>query len=95
MVLQGVKMLVVGEIPKHSLAVLAAAGAQGAVGAEGDGVEVPSVTHVVGLQLAVGQVPDLDILVPSGGNNDGVGIVRREPRKIIGKRFWNFVLLRM
>ena len=87
MVLQSVEMLVVSEVPEHGLAVLAAAGAQGAVGAEGDGVEVPSVTHVVGLQLAVGQVPDLDILVPSGGNNDGVGIVRREPRKIIGKRF--------
>ena len=79
MVLQGVKMLVVGEIPEHSLAVLAAAGAQGAVRAQGDGVKVPGVANVVGLQLAVGQVPDLDVLVPPGRDNDGIGVVRREP----------------
>ena len=86
MVLQGVEMLVIGKVPQHGLAVLAAAGAQGAVRAEGDGVKVPGVTHVVGLQLAVGQVPDLDILVPSGGDNDGIGVVRREPRKDVCKR---------
>ena len=79
MVLQGVKMLVVGEIPKHSLAVLAAAGAQGAVRAQGDGVKVPGMANVVSLQLAVGQVPDLDVLVPSGRDNDGIGVVGREP----------------
>ena len=79
MVLQSVEMLVIGEVPQHGLAVLAAAGAQGAVGAEGDGVKVPGVAHVVGLQLAVGQVPDLDVLVPSGGDNDGVSVVGREP----------------
>ena len=86
MVLQGVEMLVVSEVPEHGLAVLAAASAQGAVRAEGDGVKVPGVTHVVGLQLAVGQVPDLDILVPSGGDNDGIGVVRREPSKDVCKR---------
>ena len=78
-VLQGVEMLVVSEVPQHGLAVLAAAGAQGAIRAEGDGVKVPGVANVVGLQLAVGQVPDLDVLVPSGRNNDRVGVVRREP----------------
>ena len=84
---QGVQVLPVIEVPEHGPGILATAGAERAVGGKRDGVEVPSVTHVVGLQLAVGQVPDLDILVPSGGNNDGVGIVRREPRKIVGKRF--------
>ena len=79
MVLQGVEMLVVSEVPEHGLAVLAAAGAQGAVGAEGDGVKVPGVANVVGLQLAVGQVPDLDVLVPPSRDNDGIGVVRREP----------------
>ena len=52
-------MLPVVEVPEHCLAVLAAAGAQGAVGGEGDGVEVAGVADVVGLQLAVGQVPNL------------------------------------
>ena len=79
MILQGVEMLVVSEVPEHGLAVLATASAQGAVRAEGDGVKVPGVAHVVGLQLAVGQVPDLDVLVPSGGDNDGVSVVGREP----------------
>merc|ERR1719468_1245607 len=79
MVLQSVEMLVVSKVPEHGLAVLASTGAQGAIRAEGDGVKVPGVTHMVGLQLAVGQVPDLDILVPSGRDNDGIGVVRREP----------------
>ena len=62
---------------EHGLVVLAAAGAQGAVRAQGDGVKVPGVANVVGLQFAVGQVPDLDVLVPSGRDNDGIGVVRR------------------
>ena len=84
---QGVQVLPVIQIPEHGAGVLATAGAQGTVGGQSDGVQISGVADVVGLQLAVGQVPDLDILVPSGGNNDGVGIVRREPRKIVGKRF--------
>jgi hypothetical protein len=34
---------------------------------------------MVGLQLAVGQVPHLDILVPPSGNDDRVVVVRGEP----------------
>ena len=34
---------------------------------------------VVGLQLAVGQVPHLYVLVPPSGDDDGVGIVGGEP----------------
>ena len=79
MILQSVEMLVISEVPEHGLAVLAATGAQGAVRAQGDGVKVPGVANVVGLQLAVGQVPDLDVLVPSGRDNDGIGVVGREP----------------
>ena len=77
-VLQGVEMLPVVEVPEHGLAVLAAAGAQGAVGGEGDGVEVSGVADVVGLQLAVGQVPHLDVLVPPARHDDGVGGVGGE-----------------
>ena len=35
-------------------------------------------TNVVGLKLAVGQIPNLDIFVPATGDNDGVGIVGGE-----------------
>ena len=41
------------------LGVLAAGSAEGTVGRHGDGVQVSGVTNMVGLQLAVGQVPDL------------------------------------
>ena len=34
---------------------------------------------VVGLQLAIGEVPHLDVLVPAGRNDDGIGVVGREP----------------
>jgi len=36
------------------------------------------VTNVIGLQLAIGEVPYLYILVPSSRHYDGVGIVRGE-----------------
>ena len=47
-------------LEKTNLGVLAAGSAEGAVGRHGDGVKVAGVTDMVGLQLAVGQVPDLD-----------------------------------
>ena len=61
-VVQGVQVLAVVEVPEHGLGVLAAGGAEGAVGGHGDGVQVAGVTDVVGLQLAVGQVPDLKMI---------------------------------
>ena len=63
---QGVEVLAIIEIPQHGLGILAAGSAEGTVRGHGDGVQVASVTNVVGLQLAVGQVPDLDVLVPPG-----------------------------
>jgi len=78
-VVQGVQVLAVIQIPEHGLGVLAAGGAQGTVGAHGHGVQVAVVTNVVGLQLAVLQRPDLDHLVPSAGNDDWVLVVGREP----------------
>ena len=76
---QGVQVLPIVQVPEHGPGVLAAAGAEGAIRRQSDGVKISSVTNVVGLQLAVGQVPDLDVLVPSGGDNDGIGVVGREP----------------
>ena len=57
---QGVQVLAVVEVPKHGFGVLAAGGAEGAVGGHGDGVQVATVSDVVGLELAVGQVPYLE-----------------------------------
>merc|ERR1712029_412848 len=42
-------------------------------------VQVTTVSNVVGLELAVGQVPNLDVFVPTARDNDGVLVVRREP----------------
>ena len=80
---QGVEVLAIIEVPQHGLGVLAAAGAEGAVRGEGDGVDVAGVTDVVGLQLAVGQVPHLDVLVPPGRHDDGVAVVGRKPEQQI------------
>ena len=68
-------MLAIVEVPEHGLAVLATAGTQGTVRGQSHGVQISSVTDVVGLQLAVGQVPDLHILVPASGDDDEVGVV--------------------
>jgi len=76
--IEGVKVLALVEVPQHGLAVLATGSAKRTVGRNGDGVQVSSVANVVGLQLAVGQVPHLNELVPSGGNDDGVGVGGRE-----------------
>jgi len=77
-VLQGVQVLAVIEVPQQGLGVLATGGAQGTVGRDSHGVQVAVVAVVVVLQLAVGQVPDLHGAVPAAGHDDGVGVVGRE-----------------
>merc|ERR1712227_827408 len=57
---EGVKMFSLVEIPEHRLAVFAAGSAEGAVRRNGDRVQVTGVPDVVRLQLAVGQIPNLD-----------------------------------
>ena len=71
-------MLSVIEVPQHGLGVLPTAGTQGAVRRESHRVDVTGVTDVVGLQLAVGQVPHLDVLVPPARHDDRVGGVGGE-----------------
>jgi len=75
---EGVKMFSLVEIPEHRLAVFAAGSAEGAVRRNGDRVQVTGVPDVVCLQLAVGQIPNLDEFVPSSGDDDGIGVGRRE-----------------
>ena len=63
---------VVREVPEHSGSVLTTGGGEGAIWRNGDRVDVTGVFGEGGLELEVGQVPDLDLFVPSAGNDDGV-----------------------
>lgn len=56
---QGVQVLGLVQVPQHGGAVLAARGAQRAIGGDGHGVDVAGVADVVSLQLAGGELPDL------------------------------------
>lgn len=57
---QGVQVLGLVEIPEHGGAVLTTGGAEGSIGGDGDGVDVTSVTHVVSLELAGREFPNLE-----------------------------------
>ena len=76
---EGVEPLSVGEVPQDGDSVLSSGGAQGSVWGDGDGVAVPSVPGEVGPQLAVGEVPHLDHLVPAAGHDEGDLGGRGEP----------------
>lgn len=57
---EGVEVLGLVQVPEHGGTVLATGGAEGAIGRDGDGVDVAGVTDVVGLQAAGSELPDLD-----------------------------------
>lgn len=57
--LKGVEVLAVVEVPEHDNAVLATGGSEGSVGGDGEGVDVTGVAEVVGLELALGELPNL------------------------------------
>ena len=52
-------MFALVQVPEHGDTVLATGSGQGTVGRDGEGVDVSSVSVVVGLELAFGQLPDL------------------------------------
>ena len=54
-----VEVLALVKIPQHGGTVLAAGGAEGSIGGDGDGVDVTGVADVVGLELAAGEFPNL------------------------------------
>lgn len=60
------------EVPEFGLSVSATGGAERTVWGYGDGVQVSGVSSVVPLELAVGEVPDFDQLVPSGRYNNWI-----------------------
>lgn len=57
---EGVEVLGLVQVPEHGGTVLATGGAEGAIGRDGDGIDVAGVTDVVGLQAAGSELPDLD-----------------------------------
>lgn len=77
-VIQSVQVLAVIQIPQQSFAVLSSWSAQGAIGRDGNGVQVSVVSVMVQLEFAVGQVPDLDGAIPTGWHDDWVDLVWRE-----------------
>lgn len=52
-------MLALVEIPEHGNTILTTRSGKRAIGRDRDGVDVASVTVVVGLQFELGQFPDL------------------------------------
>ena len=72
--IEAVESLALVEVPKHGGVVLTSGGGEGTVGTDADGVEVSGVSDEVVSELAVGEVPDLDELVPSAANNEGYGL---------------------
>jgi len=72
-------VLTVVDIPQHSGTVLTTRTAQGTIRRDGDGVQNTGVPSEVGFQLAVVQVPDLDELVPTAGDDQRVLGGRGEP----------------
>jgi len=75
---EGVEVLAFVQVPESGSAVSASRGTQRTIRRDGDTVDVSSVSRQVGSQLAVGQVPDLDLFVPSTGDDDRVLCVWRE-----------------
>lgn len=77
-VVQGVQVLAVIQVPQEGLGVLATGGAQRTVWRNGNGVQVAVVSLMVDLQFAVVQAPDLDGTIPAARHDDRVAVVRRE-----------------
>jgi len=59
--LEGVEVLALVKVPKHGDTVLTTGGGEGSIGGDGEGVDVTSVAEVVGLQLALVELPNLNV----------------------------------
>lgn len=70
--LESVELLSFVEIPEDGVTVLTSRGAERSVGGNSDGVDVASVTSQDELDGAVGEIPDLNSLIPATRNHDGV-----------------------
>lgn len=72
-------MLALVEIPEHGDAVFASRGGEGTVGGHGYCVDVAGVAVVVGLELELGQLPNL---------KEGVSKCDEKRKKDNGQRSW-------
>jgi hypothetical protein len=74
--IERVQPLALNQVPEKSVAALATRCAQRTVRAHRDGIDVSSVAAENGAELAVREVPHLDVAVPGAGDNhrlEGVG----------------------
>jgi len=71
--IEAVESLAFVEVPKHGGVVLTSGGGKGTIGTDTDSVQVSGVSDEVVSKLTVGQVPDLDKLVPSTTDDERNG----------------------
>lgn len=76
--LQAVQFLAFVQVPEDGMTVLATRGTEGTVGGNSDGIDVASVASQSELDGAGSQVPDLDELIPTTRDHDGVSGAGRE-----------------
>jgi hypothetical protein len=76
-----VEVLGLVQVPQHGGSVLTTGGTQGAIGRDGDGVDVAGVTDVVGLNAAGSEFPDLYNV--SFSNSPQFGVDRVEKCKSV------------
>jgi hypothetical protein len=73
-----VKMLGIIQIPEHDNTIFTSRGTERTIGRDSNSVDITVVTNEVGSQLHLGQIPNLDELIPTTGNDERVSRVRRE-----------------
>jgi len=66
------------KIPQHGSSILSTRGTQRSIRRDSNGVDVTSVSDVVGLKAARGEFPDLNELIPAGADDNWVLWVRAE-----------------
>jgi hypothetical protein len=77
--LERVEVLAVVEVPEHGDAILSSGSGERTVGGDGNGVDVTGVTVVVGSELALGELPDLErgrAREEERGNKEGKSVRR-------------------
>ena len=71
--IQRVETFALSKIPKHGNTVFATRGTKRTIRGDGDGVDIALMSSKIVAQFAVGQVPDLDELIPTSRDDDRVG----------------------
>jgi hypothetical protein len=75
---QRVEVLGIVQVPEHNNTVLTSGSTERTIGRDGNSVDIAVVTDEVGTELELGQIPDLDELIPTTRNDDRVSRVGRE-----------------